>query len=109
MGKIPRLPHLQFLVLGVLRDGALLGRDLRDRLEAFGARTRGPAFYQLMSRLEDGGFVEGSYQQQVVDGQIIRERRYRLTGAGSAAWQSSAEFYLKVIGDPEAIRGPARA
>ena len=98
MGKIPRLPHLQFLVLGALARGPLLGRELRDRLEGFGARTRGPAFYQLMSRLEDAGFVTGDYRQQVIDGQIIRERHYTLTGAGSSAWRESADFYLEVIG-----------
>ncbi len=97
MGKIPKLSHLQFLVLGTLRGGPLAGREIRRRLESFGTRTRGPAFYQLMARLEDGGLVEGSYHQDIIDGQIIRERHYRITADGSAAWRDCTEFYVEVI------------
>jgi DNA-binding PadR family transcriptional regulator len=107
--KLPRLPHLQFLVLGVLRAGPLVGREVRERLAEFGARTHGPGFYQLMSRLEDGGMVEGEYRQQVVEGQIIRERHYRITGAGAGAWQHSCEFYLRVIGNSGQLESPAGA
>ena len=97
MGKIPRLSHLQFLVLGTLRMGTLAGREIRERLERFGVRTRGPAFYQLMARLEDGGLVKGFYHQEIVEGQIIRERHYRITARGSLAWKESSEFYLAII------------
>ena len=99
MGKIPRLSHLQFLVLGALREGRLAGREVRERIEAFGTRTSGPAFYQLMARLEDAGYVEGTYHQQIVESQIIRERHYRLTAAGSRAWKGTSEFYLRAIQD----------
>lgn len=109
MDKIPRLPHLQFLVLGVLRSTPLVGRELRDRLEEYGAKTRGPAFYQLMSRLEDAGMVEGGYQQQVVAGQIIRERHYRITASGANAWKESCEFYLRVMGDAGPLGAPIGA
>ena len=97
--KIPRLSHLQFLVLGIVQPGALSGRAIRDRLRAFGARKSGPAFYQLMARLEDGGFVEGNYHKQVIESQIIRERHYRITGIGSSAWSNSRDFYLSAIQD----------
>lgn len=97
MGKMPRLSHLQFLVLGVLRTGPHAGREIREGLEVFGARPRGPAFYQLMMRLEDASLVEGSYHQQIVEGQIIRERHYRITAAGSRAWDKSRDFYLDAI------------
>ena len=50
-----------------------------------------------MARLEDGELVEGSYHQEVIDGQIIRERHYALTAEGSRAWQRSRDFYLSAI------------
>lgn len=98
-GKIPRLSHLQFLVLGALRSGPLAGREIRERMETHGVRTRGPAFYQLMARMEDAGMVSGSYSQEVIQGQIIRERHYRITDGGAAAWSECSRFYLDVIGD----------
>jgi DNA-binding PadR family transcriptional regulator len=107
LSKLPRLTHLQFLVLGTLRSGALAGRLVRDQLEAFGVRTSGPAFYQVMARLEDTGLVEGAYHQEVVQGQIIRERHYRITGPGTTAWRESSDFYLDIMRafGPERLAG----
>lgn len=97
MSGIPRLSHLQFLVVGTLRGQSVPGRLVRERLKAFGARKSGPAFYQLMSRLEDAGLVEGTYHQEIVVGQIIRERHYTLTAGGIRAWEGSRDFYLEAI------------
>lgn len=97
MSGVPRLSHLQFLVIGAIRRGAVPGRVIRETLEGFGVRKSGPAFYQLMSRLEDAGLVRGLYHQEIVEGQIIRERHYELTADGSAAWQGSRDFYLNAI------------
>ena len=97
MPRIPRLSHLQFLVIGILRGKTLAGREVRKSLEQFGVRKGGPAFYQLMARLEDAGLVEGEYHQEVVEGQIIRERQYRITAEGSRSWDQSREFYLEAI------------
>jgi hypothetical protein len=33
---------------------------------------------------------------QIVDGQIIRERHYRVLAAGQSAWRRSNEFYSNV-------------
>ncbi len=94
---LPRLSNLQFVVLGALRAGPLTGRDIRTRLAEFGARKTGPGFYQLMSRLEEGGHVRGWYTQEIVGGQIIRERNYELLASGEATWTGNREFHLKVI------------
>ena len=75
-GRIPEITHLQFLVLGMLRSDARLGREIRRDLARHGARRSGPAFYQMMARLEDAGLIDGEYDQKVVRGQIIKERRY---------------------------------
>ena len=94
---VPRLSNLQFVVLGSLRAEPLSGREIRDRLDEFGVRKTGPGFYQMMSRLEDAGFVEGWYTQEIVKGQIIRERNYRLATSGAQVWSDNRDFHLKVI------------
>ena len=89
----PKLTHLQFSILGYIAGGAASGKEIRAALKRDGMRRSGPAFYQVMSRLEDAGWVKGDYRQQVIDGQIIRERFYDLTPAGTRAQRLSAEFY----------------
>ena len=109
MTGVPRLSHLQFLVVGTLRGSAMPGRRVREQLKAFGVRKSGPSFYQLMARLEDTGLVEGSYHQEIVDSQIIRERHYKLTAEGSRAWDGSRDFYLDAIRGFEGREGLAGA
>lgn len=94
MTELPRLSHLQFLVLGVLGSGSLIGRTLRDRLADLAVKKSGPGFYQFMARLEESGYVSGEYEERVIDGQRIRERRYELTAEGKGAWETSREFYV---------------
>ncbi len=105
--QIPRLSHLQFLVLGQILGSSASGLEIRKRLAEFGAKKSGPAFYQLMARLEDAGLVEGWYEQQIIDGQIIRERHYKIKRSGSQAWQQSRDFYEKSIAVSEGERGMA--
>lgn len=92
---LPKFTHLQFLVVSELARGPAAGRAIRERLREAGVRQSGPAFYQLMAGLEDGGFVAGWYEQQVVDGQIIRERHYKALAAGNRAVEESLEFYRR--------------
>ena len=112
---VPAITHLQFLVLGALRRESRLGRQVRRDLAARGARRSAPAFYQMMGRLEDAGLVEGEYDQKIVEGQIIKERRYRLTSSGAAAWKATRDFYVESLSEfDDAVaqkrrRGPVRA
>jgi DNA-binding PadR family transcriptional regulator len=92
--RLPEVTHLQFLVLGLLRSDERLGRELRDELAGHRVRRSAAAFYQMMARLEEAGLVEGWYDQKVVEGQIIKERRYRLTKAGARAWAETRDFYV---------------
>jgi DNA-binding PadR family transcriptional regulator len=92
--SLPDLTHLQFLILAVLMDGERSGRFIRDKLKDEGAAKSGPAFYQLMARMEDAKLVEGWYTQKIVEGQIIKERRYRVTGAGVSARNDVRDFYI---------------
>jgi DNA-binding PadR family transcriptional regulator len=97
--RIPDITHLQFLVLGMLRGGERPGRAVRRALARHGVARTGPAFYQMMARLEDAALVSGAYDQKIVDGQIIKERRYTLTPRGDAAWTSTRAFYADAIGE----------
>jgi DNA-binding PadR family transcriptional regulator len=95
--KLPILSHLQFLVLECLGTTKLPGRDLRQRLAEKGARKSGPSFYQLMARLEEARFVEGEYSQKIVEGQIIKERAYRMTAEGERAFHETLSFYSQRV------------
>ena len=99
MDPTPRLSHLQFLVLGTLLKGSRSGRGIREDLRRFGVNRSGPGFYQLMARLEDAELVEGSYKQKIVEGQIIRERSYRLRAPGRTAWNRCRRFNESVIAE----------
>ena len=93
---LPTLTHLQFLVLGVLRADEQPGRIVREALASYGVRRSGPAFYQLMARLERARLVEGWYEQITVGDQAVTERRYRITPEGQKLWSKAQRFYDEV-------------
>ena len=93
----PPLSHLQFAVLGILKGGRQSGLDIRRDLARLDIGKTGPAFYRLMSRMEESEFVEGWYEQEVVDGQIFRERVYKSLALGGGAWNQTRIFHLTVI------------
>ena len=93
---LPSLTHLQFLVLGVLRADEQPGRVVREALASYGVRRSGPAFYQLMARLERARLVEGWYEQITVGDQAVTERRYRITPEGRRLWSKAQGFYDEV-------------
>jgi DNA-binding PadR family transcriptional regulator len=91
--NLPELSHLQFAVLDVIGADATSGKDLRKSLGELGINKSGPAFYQMMARLEESKFVEGWYNQEIIEGQIIKERQYRITGNGIRALNRTKQFY----------------
>ncbi len=91
---LPEITHLQFLILGALSGAEQSGRDLRALLASHNVKSSGPAFYQMMARLEAAGLVEGWYEQTVVEGQNIKERRYALLKPGERALAETRAFYL---------------
>jgi hypothetical protein len=91
--NLPELSHLQFAVLEVLGAGVMAGKNIRAGLAEQRIRKSGPAFYQMMARLEEAKMVEGWYNQEVIDGQIIKERNYRITGEGARALNETKRFY----------------
>jgi hypothetical protein len=92
-----------------LPGGGSLARALRDRLSDNGAAQSGPAFYQMMARLEDAGLAKGWYERKVVAGQQVKERRYRITPAGARTWEGVRDFYFEQArARPRAAAGAAR-
>jgi DNA-binding PadR family transcriptional regulator len=94
--QLPPLSHLQFLALGVILSNEEPGRVIRDVVAEYGVRRTGAAFYQLMARLERDGLIDGWYEPVVVGDQSVRERRYRITAAGTRAWRQTCQFYETV-------------
>jgi len=92
--SLPEITHLQWLVLGTLMDGDEAGYRVREDLAKHGVDKSGPAFYQLMARLEADGLVKGRYEYSMIENQPIKERWYKLTGAGRRAWHETSEFYV---------------
>jgi DNA-binding PadR family transcriptional regulator len=98
--RLPKLTHMQYLVLGLLNDGEQPGRLLRDALAAYGVKRSAPAFYQLMARLERDRLVDGWYEQVTAGDQFVTERRYRLRPAGAKLWTEARDFYSSAIALP---------
>lgn len=94
--SVPELSHLQIAVLDALGAKELSGRELREALKQRKISKSGPAFYQIMGRLEDAKFVAGRYDEKVIEGQRIKERRYLLTGEGSKALRNAVNFYTPI-------------
>ena len=61
-----------------------------------------------MARLEDAGLVDGDYEQKIVEGQIIKERRYTITSAGLAEWRATRAFYAESLAAEEPAAAPQR-
>ena len=96
--RLPKITHMQFLVLGLLKEGEQPGRVIREALAAHGVKRSAPAFYQLMARLERDRLVDGWYEQVTAGDQTVTERRYRLRPAGAKLWTEARDFYTAVIG-----------
>jgi len=92
---LPEITHLQFLVLTLLSDEEQSGRFIRQKLDEIGEEKSGPAFYQMMARLEDAHLVRGHYDQKIVEGQIIKQRCYRITATGTDACRRAYDFYCR--------------
>ena len=102
--RLPPLTHLQFLVLGALREGEQPGRAIRDELARYGVTRTAAAFYQMMARLEQAGLVEGRYDHRDLNGQRVKERCYEITRSGRRAFEATRAFYLDRSAAPRVAR-----
>lgn len=72
-------------------------------------RNSAPAFYQMMARLEASDLVEGWYDQKLVAGQNVKERRYRLTPDGERAFEATRSFHVARLASARAVRKRSHA
>src|SRR5450755_2115646 len=93
--ELPQLSHLQYAVLEQVGTDSVRGKDLRKRLSERGIKKSGPSFYQMMARLEEAKLIEGRYAQEIIAGQIIKERHYRIIANGTRALQRTQQFYQR--------------
>ncbi len=89
----PILSALQFAVLDAIGAARLKGSDLRESLRKNGFLKSGPAFYQLMARLEESRFISAETESTPMQGFTLKERFYRLTGEGHKALRDTLAFY----------------
>lgn len=61
------------------------GRDVRAELEKLGIKQSRPAFYLMMQRCEEAGWIKGKYHTNDVEGTKVRERRYTALAHGHRA------------------------
>ena len=94
MRKLPDITHLQFEILRMLIEGGeLSGSELRGGLRKWGWKKSAPAFYQLMSRLQDAKHVKGIDRLDTVNGFRVKRRDYKITMDGRRAAIQLHDFY----------------
>lgn len=88
------LPQLQRAALdALLKNGELGGKDFRVSLALRGYKVYGPAFYQLMKRMEERKLVTSWITQVVVNGHGVRIKNYKITATGAKRLEET----MKVI------------
>lgn len=106
MKNSPQVSLLQFVVLNCLAGQELTGRQLREAMKNAGIKKSGPAFYQLMARLEDMKFVKSGEVDADV-GRGLKERTYELTVPGKKVrWETEQ---MIEAAKPEGVSGELTA
>lgn len=84
-----RISRAQSEVLKVLSSENLKaeqsGRDLKSHLAQQGHNKSGPAFYQMMARLEDRGLVQSESFEEWLEGYKVKRKKYVITPDGVSA------------------------
>lgn len=90
---LPTITHLQAAILKQLRDSPLAGVAVRIGLCALGIKKEGPAFYQLMARMEEAGLIDSRKTPLTVGDQRYHECHYKITAKGRKELERTEEFY----------------
>lgn len=94
---LPTVPHLQILILDILfSTEQVSGEEIRNELDAYGEKREGPAFYQLMARMEKSGLIQGQYKAFKWNKRVYREAFYSITDDGRKAYQTTWKFYANL-------------
>jgi len=89
---IPKITHLQLLILVVLSKGEMSGFQLRNRLKELNIKSDGPKFYQMMKRLEVDLFISNSKKVYTVNEQIYHQNIYCITASGKNHMKIGLDF-----------------
>lgn len=89
--KLPAITHLQFAVLDFLSDNGRFAKELSMEVAFEGIDCKGPKFYQLMKRLQEGGYVSAATKTLVAGGD---RTFYKITAKGKRAFEYAIEFYV---------------
>ena len=92
---LPDITHLQFQILAILIGPEKAGREVRAQLKKEGIKKDGPAFYMLMSRLEDARLVKSRPDVVVVGGKRVTIKQYKITAKGVSAYNTTLDFYQR--------------
>lgn len=91
---LPKLTALQFAVIDCLQGRTLKGRELRDMLlSEKGIKREGPAFYMVMSRMEEAGLICSETTGVVITGKTYHEKSYWVSGDGRSAYDETRSFF----------------
>lgn len=98
--RVPKITHLQWIILYYLPDLWKSGRALREELKLHGVRQSLPAFYQTMARLEKMRLCRSRKEQSMRGGkQRIVETSYKITNKGIKEHRDTLYFY-QYSGEP---------
>lgn len=101
--SLPTITPLQFAVLTKVMSFSLSGEEIRKRLQQDGIKSEGPAFCQLMKRMEDKKLVKGHYETIYVPskisptGQKCRIRVYKIMAGGKKAVMKFYHFLVQIV------------
>ena len=96
-------PHYNFSQMAtvdiIAKHGQINGVDLRRELAAEGVKKSGPAFFDMMMRLESAGLIRSWHDNEtLVKGRRRRTKFYCLEGDGFRALQEFRQYlqdYMK--------------
>lgn len=81
--------HRQYLAMSLIPPDGIGGPELREAMRKQRLRGTGrAAFYEMMKRLRDAGWVEAEEEVIKLDGEGFKQNRYRLSASGERAMVS---------------------
>ena len=93
---LPDVTHLQFAIIDVMGAKERTGEEIRRSLfREHSIKRTLAAFYMLMKRLEDSGFITGRYRLVEIGSYTAKQRLYKVTGQGAKAFQNARDWYAR--------------
>lgn len=94
---IPKISHLQFMILQSLHTEEKTGKQLRNELRLEGVKRTKAAFYQLMNRMEWSGLIKSNYKGETPEYQQLKDKYFNITKKGIIFYTKTIEFYSRFV------------